>query len=102
MNNATLTMRCPTKAHTLAEVIYEQGKPFAYVRESATYVTYDPNRPGTPKTFVTRWDLLEEYDDRTQVIAACRCGKRMIALATLLDLVKSGQRGKTLTNAPVM
>jgi hypothetical protein len=102
MSDATLTLRCPTKGHTLAEVIYEQGKPFGFVRESATYITNDPYRLGAPKTFVTRWDLLEEYPDRTQIMASCRCGKRLISLATLLDLVKSGQRGKTLTKAALI
>jgi hypothetical protein len=98
-NNASLTLRCPDKGHKLAEVVYENGKPFAYCRESGTYVTNDPSRQGTPKTFTTRWDLLEEYPDSTQVIVACRCGRRMVSLADVLDRVQAGKTGKTLTHS---
>jgi hypothetical protein len=96
-NNATLTVRCATKGHNLAEVIFEQGKPFAYVRESATYITKDPDRQGTPKTFIVRHDLLESEGET--VIVACRCGRRTLSLTSVLHQVQNGGRGKTLTDS---
>lgn len=101
-NNATLTLRCPTKGHKLVEVFWHRGKPMAHCRESGIYVTRDPYRIGAPKTFVTEWDLYEHANDPTHVHVACRCGTRNVSLREVLDLVEAGSTGKHLTNAPAL
>jgi hypothetical protein len=109
-NNATLTLRCPTKGHSLVEVIYETGKPFAYCKEYATRLVLDDNQPKAiplrffSKTqpgggFSSRYDLLEEYPDKTIITVVCKCGRRNVSLAHVLDLVQQGVTGKTLTDS---
>jgi hypothetical protein len=112
-NNATLTLRCPDKGHKLVEVIYERGKPMAYCQEYVTRLVLSPagepkaiparsmprNAEGQP--FATIYDLQEEAPDRTQVTVVCKCGRRTVALAPLLDEVLTGTKTKMLADQKI-
>jgi hypothetical protein len=112
-NNASLTLRCPEKGHKLAEVIFERGRPMAYCQEFVTRLLLSAdgepraiparsmprNSEGQP--FATVYDLNEEAHDRTHVTVVCKCGKRTVPLALLLDEVSTGNKNKILADQKV-
>jgi hypothetical protein len=95
---ATLTLRCSQAGCKLIEVIYEQGKPFAYCNEIAYLALMHDDEGGPhPRKARTRWDLLEEYPHSTTVQVGCKCGSRFVSLNPLTDMIKEGRTGKVLT-----
>lgn len=99
MSNATLTYRCGRNGCKVAEVIWEKGKPRAYVRESVALGKIHGDQIHThQRALVTCHDVMESDDILTSI---CKCGRRQLALAQIRDDVQGGRTGKVvLTDTP--
>lgn len=102
---ATLTLRCPEQGHALIEVVWEGGKAYAHTREQATRIVRGDD--GQPKAIPSmrqrdRVDLEAEAGDAAIVTVLCKCGSRVVALAPLYDLVKSGRTGVAVADSPLI
>lgn len=99
MSNTTLTYRCARNGCKVAEVIWEGGKPRAYVRESVALGKVHGDQTHThQRALVTRHDVMESDDIVTSM---CKCGRRQLALAQIRSDVQARRTGKVLlTDTP--
>lgn len=99
MSTTTLTYRCGRNGCKVAEVVWEKGKPMAYVKESLALGKLHAGRPHAhQRALITCHDLLESDEVVTGI---CKCGRRPLSLSQLRSDVQAGRTGKVvLTDTP--